>query len=416
MIPLLNNYKDKWQVVATNDIKPGLDAMHVALERLQHPERDLQVIHIAGTNGKGSTLAFIEQMALAHGLKVGKFTSPCVKDVHDQIQVNAESITEQAMDVVFKQLADAQVSGLLTDFELLTCAAFLYFANEQVDIVLLEAGMGGRFDSTNVITPVVSIIPSIALEHTNFLGDTLDKIAVHKAGIIKEKKPVVVGRLPQQALDVVVAEAQQKNAPLVVLGQHIDVKVDARGDCYYHHQAGIIIPSLKRQLVGAHQADNLALALTAFLQFATQHKLDVDMAKIRQAVAQTFVAGRFEEVRMGLIFDGAHNPASVEKLVQTIQAYCAGKRVELVVGMLADKDIETALRLLEQVADAFYFVDFANERAAKAADIMKLSLASEKMIVTDVVAFLQQSSGENTVRIVTGSLYLLSEIRQQLEL
>lgn len=416
MIPLLNNYKDKWQVASDNEIKPGLEAMNEALEKLQQPARNLPVIHIAGTNGKGSTLAFIEQMALAHGLKVGKFTSPCIKDVHDQIQINAEPIAEVAMDHVFQQLAKAGISGLLTDFELLTCAAFVHFANEHVDVVLLEAGMGGRFDSTNVVTPIVSIIPSIALEHTNFLGDTLAQIAQHKAGIIKDKVPVVVGRLPQQALDVVVNEASMKKAPLLTLGEQIDVKLDTRGDCYYNHEAGIIIPSLKRQLIGTHQADNLALALTAFLQFASVRKIELDVAKIRQAVEKTVVPGRFELVSDGLIFDGAHNPASVKKLVETITTYFPGKRVEFVVGMLADKDIENVLRQLESVADTFYFVDVANERAAKAADLMALSIAVEKMVVTDVAALLQQPVNEQTVRIVTGSLYLLSEIRQQLEL
>lgn len=415
MIPLLNDYKEKWQVASEQEIKPGLASMQAALEKLGHPERNLHVIHIAGTNGKGSTVAFLEQMALAHERKVGKFTSPCIKDVHDQIQINGEPATEEAMNALFKQLAAAGVSGVLTDFELLTCAALLHFANEAVDVVLLEVGMGGRFDSTNVVMPIASIITSIALEHTNFLGTTIEQIATHKAGIVKWKKPVIVGRLPQEALQVVEAEAEQQKAPMFVLGKHIQVKLDARGDCYSNDIERLIIPSLQRQLVGAHQADNLALALTAFLQLAYSQKFEVDVAKIRQAVKQTVVPGRFEQVKEGLIFEGAHNPASVEKLVQTIRESCTNKRVELVVGLLADKDVTTILRLLEQVTDTFYFVDMANVRAAKAVDLMAHSMAVEKNIVTDVATFLQQPVDEGTVRIVTGSLYLLSEIRQQLE-
>lgn len=416
MIPLLNNYKDKWQVAAASDIKPGLAHMRAALEKLQHPERNVQVIHIAGTNGKGSTVAFIEQMALAHGLKVGKFTSPCIRDVHDQIQVNAQPIREAQLDGVFKQLATAGVSGLLTDFELVTCAALVHFANELVDVAIIETGMGGRFDSTNVVAPIASVITSIALEHTDFLGDTLEEIAAHKAGIIKDKTPVIVGRLPEEALYVVKAEATDKKAPVFALGEQVEVKLDSRGDCYYNHEQGLIIPSLPRQLVGAHQADNLALAMTAFLQLAQVQKFEVDVAKMRQAIAQTAVPGRFEEVRARLIFEGAHNPASVEKLAQTIQAQFAEQRVEIVLGILADKDIAAVLRLLEPVASAFYFVDFANARAAKAADVLALSQATEKTIVADVAALLQQPVAEGTVRIVTGSLYLLSEMRQQLEL
>lgn len=414
MIPLLNHYKEKWQIESANDIKPGLASMKEALERLQHPEQGLPVIHIAGTNGKGSTLAFIEQMALAHDLKVGKFTSPCIKDVHDQIQVNGQPITEATMDKVFEQLQ--VVSGLLTDFELLTCAAFVYFASENVEVALVEAGMGGRFDSTNVVEPVVSIIPSIALEHTNFLGSTLADIAGHKAGIVKDKMPVVVGHLPEEALAIVKQEAMDKKAPLLVLGEQIHMKQDMRGDCYTNDVEGLIIPSLKRQLVGAHQANNLALAVTAFLQFATQRRLAVDMTNIRQAIQQTRVAGRFEEVRPRLIFDGAHNPASAEALAQTIRTQYSDMRVELVIGMLADKDMASVLRVFESVADAFYFVDVHNPRAATAEQLMELSIACEKTVVTDIGAFLQQPVKEDTVRIVTGSLYLLSELRQHLEI
>ena len=225
MIPLLNDYKEKWQVESETSIKPGLAAMKQALEKLQHPEQSLQVIHIAGTNGKGSTLTFIEQMARLHGLTVGKFMSPCIKDVHDQIQINETPISAKDMDNVFQQMAQAGISALLTDFELLTCAALLHFKQHKVELVLLEAGMGGREDSTNVVDPLVSVIPSIALEHTNFLGTTIDQIAAHKAGIIKQKKPVIVGRLPEEALAVVSAEAKKKQAPLTVLGKEIDVSL-----------------------------------------------------------------------------------------------------------------------------------------------------------------------------------------------
>lgn len=416
MIPLLNTYKEKWQVHSETMIKPGLAAMQQALSQVQHPEKTLQVIHIAGTNGKGSTLTFIEQMALAHGLTVGKFMSPCIRDVHDQIQVNEQPISPLQMDAIFRDMAKAGISGLLTDFELLTCAALLHFARQQVDVVLLEAGMGGRYDSTNVVEPVVSVIPSIALEHTNFLGTTLASIASHKAGIIKEKTPVIVGRLPEEALAVVELEAKAKRARLTVLGREIQVKLDPRGDCYYHHARGVIMPSLQRALLGTHQADNLALALTAFLELADVLKREVNVAAIRKAVTQTTVPGRFEKVRDGLYFDGAHNPASAAMLAETIQTQFAGKRVELVVGMLADKDIVSVLRVLEPVADVFYFVDTDNERAASVHRLMDVSLATEKYVVENTQVFLQQPVDTQVVRIVTGSLYLLSTIRQQLEL
>lgn len=170
----------------------------------------MPTVHLAGTNGKGSTLTFLEAIAKEHGLCVGKFMSPCIVDVHDQIQVDGQAISQVMMDKVFQQMQRAGLSGKLTDFELLTVAAFLHFSNSNVDIALIEAGMGGLLDSTNVVIPIVSIIPSIALEHTQFLGDTLASIAHHKAGIIKEQRPVIIGELPEEAKRVVEQEAIQK--------------------------------------------------------------------------------------------------------------------------------------------------------------------------------------------------------------
>lgn len=362
MIPRLDDYKKKWAVDSDLSIKPGLDAILEALEMLQNPEQKCSYVHVAGTNGKGSTIAFLEQIARNHGLKVGKFMSPCIVDVHDQLQINGKSITENEMDELFIQLKNAGLSGKLTDFELLTCAAFLYFSQQEVDLVLLETGMGGREDSTNVITPIVSIITSIALEHTRFLGSTIESIAKHKAGIIKENIPAVIGRLPQEAFQVIEAEAFAKHAPIIALGDHFDVTVDDT-DVYTNDGNGLEINKLVRVLPGAHQADNMALAITAFFEVADYLKIPIEIDEIRNAVRMTSLPGRFEEVLANVYFDGAHNPASAEKLMETIKRQFPNEPIRFVIGMLADKDVKTVLQLLEQVSDEFYFVDFENERA-----------------------------------------------------
>lgn len=229
MIPKLEEYKKRWNVESEQSIKPGLEAMKSALKLLGNPEQKVPFVHLAGTNGKGSTLTFIEQISLQHGLTVGKFMSPCIVDVHDQIQINGIQISEEEMDTVFKQIKEVGLSGKLTDFELLTCVAFVYFASQKLDFVLLEAGMGGREDSTNVISPIVSIIPSIALEHTKFLGTTIESIAKHKAGIIKPSKPIIIGRLPEEALKVIEEEALAQQAPLNCLGMDFDVSTQVDG-------------------------------------------------------------------------------------------------------------------------------------------------------------------------------------------
>lgn len=414
MIPLLNEYKRKWKVESDHSIKPGLDAIQEALNLLQNPQNHLHFVHIAGTNGKGSTLTFIEQIAKQHGLSVGKFMSPCIVDVHDQLQIDGIPITQKEMDEVFKQMKAAGLSGKLTDFELLTCAAFLYFVKKDVDLVLLEVGMGGREDSTNVVTPIVSIIPSIALEHTKFLGPTIESIAKHKAGIIKRDKPIVIGRLTEDALRVIEQEAYEQHAPVIALGDHFDVGCTNTGEIYTNDENGLEITQLVRSLPGRHQADNMALAITAFFEIAHYFRLQVDLDKIRAGVKNASLPGRFEEVLPNVFFDGAHNPASAESLVQTIQLQFPNESIRFVIGMLADKDVKSVLHNFEKISDEFYLVDFNNERAMSADEIFNLSAASHKKVLEDYVSFIRSCTDKNGKTFVTGSLYLLAGIREEI--
>ncbi|WGT41267.1 folylpolyglutamate synthase/dihydrofolate synthase family protein [Lysinibacillus sp. 1 U-2021] len=415
MIPNFDHYKEKWQVKSDDIIKPGLTAIEEALSYLGNPEQTLRVVHLAGTNGKGSTLTFLEAIAQEHGLRVGKFMSPCIVDVHDQIQIAGQPITEAEMDQVFQQIHEAGLSGKLTDFELLTVAAFLHFVNGQVDIALIEAGMGGLLDSTNVVTPIVSIIPSIALEHTKFLGDTLESIAHHKAGIIKQQRPVIIGDLPGEAKRVVDAVAIRKKATLFALGQHFAIKQTTDGESYMNDVQQFQITNLNRSMKGTHQGNNMALAITAFFEVTSVLGVSIDQTAIRQAVQKASILGRFEEIMPFVILDGAHNPASAEKLVETIQCEYPNEPITFVVGILADKDIQQILRLLEQVSDDFYFVDFANSRAMPAHQMVKLSHATSKTTLVDYTSFIQAQSHRQQRTIVAGSLYLLTEVRHRLK-
>ena len=415
MIPNFDYYKEKWQVKSDDVIKPGLAAIEEALSLVGNPEQTLRVVHLAGTNGKGSTLTFLEAIAQEHGLRVGKFMSPCIVDVHDQIQIAGQPITEAEMDRVFQQIREAGLSGKLTDFELLTVAAFLHFVNGQVDIALIEAGMGGLLDSTNVVTPIVSIIPSIALEHTKFLGDTLESIARHKAGIIKQQRPVIMGDLPDEAKRVVDDVATQKNAPIFALNHHFAIEQATDGESYTNDVQQFQIAKLTRSMKGAHQANNMALAITAFLEVASVLGVSTDKTAIRQAVQNASILGRFEEIMPFVILDGAHNPASAEKLVETIQSEYPNEQITFVIGILADKDVQQILRLLEQVSDDFYFVDFDNSRAMTAQQMLKLSHATSKTTLVDYAFFIQAQSHRQQRTIVSGSLYLLTEVRNRLK-
>ncbi|MEG0260399.1 MAG: folylpolyglutamate synthase/dihydrofolate synthase family protein [Lysinibacillus sp.] len=414
MIPYLEHYKEKWQVVSETVIKPGLEAIESALALVGNPQQHLNVVHLAGTNGKGSTLTFLEAIATEHGIRVGKFMSPCILDVHDQIQVAGEPISADDMDSVFKQMREAGLSAKLTDFELLTVAAFMQFQRKNVEVVLLEAGMGGLLDSTNVVHPIVSIIPSIALEHTRFLGDTLASIAHHKAGIIKDSRPVIIGELPDEAKHVVLQEAKAKKAPVLALGDQFYVEQATSGEKYTNEENGLSIENINRSMKGWHQAHNMALAITAFFEVATELGKPISLDFIKIAVETAVIPGRFEEVLPSIIFDGAHNPASAEKLVLTIKEQFPQESITFVVGMLADKGVKEVLRSFEEIADSFYFVDVQNTRAMPAEEMLAQSNASDAHVLKDYIPFLTKRLKVDNRIIITGSLYLLAKIRLDL--
>jgi len=415
MIPKFNSYKEKWNVLSDDVIKPGLTAIEEALAQVGNPEKKLRVVHLAGTNGKGSTLTFLESIAKEHGLRVGKFMSPCILDVHDQIQVEGRAITEAEMNRVFQQMQAAGLSGKLTDFELLTVVTFLHFVASNVDIALIEAGMGGLLDSTNVVTPIVSIIPSIALEHTNFLGDTIESIARHKAGIIKPDRPVIIGELPLEAKNIVYQEAKKIHSSVFELNHQFYVEQRNDGESYVHNDNGFLITKLTRTMKGAHQANNMALAITAFFEVATTFRIQVSKEAIQKAVKNATILGRFEEILPYIFLDGAHNPASAEKLIETLKHEFPEEQISFVIGILADKAVKEILLQFEQVSDYFYFVDFSNSRAMAAQKMLELSNASHKAVLEDYVQFLQRQSESKSRTIVTGSLYLLTEVRSRLK-
>lgn len=385
MITGLDHYKNKWNIASDASIKPGLDAIKQALQELGNPQDNQNFIHIAGTNGKGSTAAFIAAILMQHGKTVGNFFSPAIEDVHDQIQLDREPATEEDFDGAFEQLSNIQTP--LTDFELLTAAAFLIFNRRKPNFVIIEAGMGGRFDSTNVIDPLISVIPSISLEHTNFLGSTLEEIAWHKAGIIKKGKPIAVGSLPEEAEKVISTIAEKQHSDII-------------------KSKDLFQGELK--LKGEHQKANGNLALI------TSEKILKNQFKEHMAIlglSNATLSYRFEEVFPDVIFDGAHNEASVEALVETAKKIYSDREIHIVMGLLKDKDYEAILRKLETISNHFTFLEFDNERALPAKILFAKSSSKIKTIRND--CDILPVSSKNEVTIVTGSLYLLAILRKR---
>lgn len=385
MINGLDTYKKKWNIQTEAAIKPGLHAITAALKELGNPHQKGTFIHIAGTNGKGSTATFLASILREHGLSVGNFFSPEIEDLHDQIQINGEPIPEEEMDRTMNRLASLRTP--LTDFELLTAAAFLVFSEHPLDAVIIEAGMGGRFDSTNVIDPFLSIIPSVSMEHTAFLGDTLEEIAWHKAGIIKKWKPVVVGNLPEAAMAVVNENADKLHSEVIKAKEPITVEL---------------------KLKGLHQIRNAQLAVEAAKEILL---LTFDQEKANVGLSKASIPFRFEELYPGLVLDAAHNVESVEALIETVKACYPDKEIHFVVGILKDKDYPEILRKLESISDRFTFIDFESERALAGNILFNESRSKIKTIQNQCDILPVQGKGVATI--VTGSMHLLSILKNE---
>lgn len=399
-----NKYKKKWNIDSETVIKPGLESIQVALKRLGNPQNKHQVIHVAGTNGKGSTIAFLSALAKEHGLLYGSFTSPSIVDVHDQIQLNGQNVTEEQMDKAFEKMQGAGLSGMLTDFELLTVVAFLVLEELPLNVVFIEAGMGGRLDSTNVMEKSIAVIPSISIDHTNFLGDTVEKISWHKAGIMKENGKLILGALTEEAKVQVNKEANEKNVQIIEFGKSFAI----HGNTYTYGKN--IFEDLHPQMLGRHQLSNMALAITALIESG----VPLDEKKVQTAVKKASLLGRMERVEENVYFDGAHNEASINALVETIKETFPNNQIHFIVGILRDKDYIYMLRKLEEVASSFEFVNFHHERALPASVLYKHCLHNEKRITKDVDKIHIKNNQNQDVTIITGSLYFITEIRDKM--
>lgn len=398
MIPKFDEYKERFDIQSDDEIKPGLESIQAALRKVGNPEKNLRIIHVAGTNGKGSTIAFMENVLKEHGYTTGVFSSPAIVDVHDQIRINGLPITPLEMDKSFEKMKEAGLSGMLTDFELLTVAAFVTFERICPDYVLVECGMGGLLDSTNIVTPIVSVIPSIALDHVGFLGDDLGKIAGHKAGILKKDVPAVIGQLPDEALSVVRSKALMMESELNIYG--IDFQME--NDIFSTEETRIEIPS--RRLKGPHQAMNASIAIEALMKAGVQ----LQQAAIIKGIAEASLPYRFQEITPGVYVDGAHNPAAAKMLAETIRTELPGEKVDFVIGMLNTKDIKATLDELIPVAASFTFISFPHPQAAKAEDLLGSCQYNRKRVTNSDDDTILLTGREGRKKIVAGSLYLIS--------
>ena len=348
--------------------KPGLERIEELCEKLGHPERKLKFIHVAGTNGKGSFCAMTESILRAAGYKTGLYTSPYIREFNERMQINGENISDSELVELteyIKPIADS-MEDKPTEFELITAVAFEYFARNNCDVVVLEAGLGGRLDSTNIITtPVLSVITGIALDHTAILGDTVEKIAAEKAGIIKEGVPVIFGGEDDSASAVIerVAKARGSEFVRVDYGKLKNINATLDGtDFDYGYLTGLHVG-----LLGLYQPKNAAVVLNA-VHILNKHGFLIKVGHIQEGLKKAVWHARFEKVSKDplIIFDGAHNPQGIEQAVKSIKHYFGTNKVYLLTGVLKDKNYTEIAQMLATVASRAFTLTPDSPRALSA--------------------------------------------------
>ena len=406
-------------------INLGMERIEDLLKELNNPEQKVRTIHVTGTNGKGSVTSMITNILLVSGLKVGKFTSPHLVRYNERIEVDGKEISDEDFALVVTAVRRAVESVMAkgtdqpTQFEVLTAAAFLHFALQKLDYAVIEVGLGGLWDSTNVITPVVSVITNVSLDHTDRCGKTVEEIAMQKAGIIKDGVPVVTAA-EGEALGPIQAMALFKQAPLYIYGKAFtgqEVASSMEGQTFtlsagdYHSNYDVKLP-------GAHQILNTAVAVVA-AKLASKQDSRINELALHQGVALTKWPGRLERISQNpdVILDGAHNPAGAAVLRAALDKYYSGKKICFIFGMMGDKDISQVITTLFRKEDTIYTVRADEGARAAEPEALAEQIGSQAQAMHDLAAAYKTALaevGEDGLVCVCGSLYLVGTFKKML--
>lgn len=410
--------------------RPGLERVAALLTRVGNPEKKVPTIHIAGTNGKGSTVTYLRYILEEAGLTVGTFTSPFIEQFNERIAINGQSIPDQRLiryvekyqPLVKDMDQNVSLAGI-TEFETLTAMAFDYFFEEQVDVAIIEVGLGGLLDSTNVACPLLTAITTIGKDHTEILGDTLEKIAYQKAGIIKETIPVVTGKIEPEALVVIEEIAQQKKSPIYRYNQEYEIQYlhpdKGWGEVFNFYGDAGKLTNVKVALLGKHQAENAAVAIQLYDLYCRIQKLNFSQRTIYQGLAKAKWPARMEKISAEplIILDGAHNEHAMHRLVDNVKKEFNQYEVNILFSALATKNADQMVQQLKQIPNAhLYLTSFDYPRAIELSKMEHLS--DERTEIVSLWQFglgeiLEKMSGDDLL-LVTGSLYFVSQVRELL--
>jgi len=412
-----------------------LDRMAALLKKLGDPQTQFRSVHVAGTKGKGSTCAILETTLRSCGYTVGLYSSPHLTDVRERIQINGQMIPHPAFTAALQLVSDAAGKlparlGSITYFEALTAMAFVRFAEQAVDLAVIETGLGGRLDATNLITPEVSVITAVGLDHTQILGDTPEKIAVEKAGIIKENVPAITLSQQGEVNAVLAAAAAEKNTEVRVLGSDIDFsyRFESSAKLGPHTCVCLTTPRIAFEhvsvpLPGEHQALNCGLAMAALDQLR-ERGFELDETTMIESLEGVVLPGRMEHIAVSprVLIDGAHNPDSLRALMRSIGAHVPYDSMVVLFGCAEDKDIDGLLRELSLGADKIIFTRAAgNARACDPEDLARrFTEISGRMSQTasSLAAALdtaEHAVGREDLICVTGSFALAGEAKKYLQ-
>ena len=406
----------------------GLERIESLLGLLGDPHKDLKVIHVAGTNGKGSVCRYIYEMLESNGYKVGIYTSPYIEKFEERIEFDHELITREELEYYTDMVTEAAEKMIAegkespTEFEVVTAVAFCYYRDKAPDFVILEVGMGGRGDSTNVIKkPLVSIITSIGLDHMERLGGTLAEIAGEKAGIIKAGCPVVSNVSEREAAVVIARKCYKMGSVLHDCSKYKWGKIcnEGTGSMFTAFIEGERYAEAVISMAGDHQIENAVAALTAIEILRKNSIIDVKKDKLYEGLRAAKQKGRFEPVGDGFVLDGAHNRDGMEALVKTVDDYFYGKKVLVVMGILADKAVDDVVDLVQYIADDFIVTEPPNPRRLEAAKLAEKLEAHGKTCYVEpdpagAIARAKEMKADYDMVLCCGSLYLIGALRTML--
>jgi len=420
------NYRQAWDYLDSlqfHKIKLGLDAMRSFMARVQNPEQQFKTVHIAGTNGKGSVSVTLLTLLTKAGYRVGLYTSPHLSSVRERFRIGNTFISEETFARIATRIREVLGDDKITYFEFTTALAFLWFAEEKLDLVVLETGLGGRLDATNIVTPLVSVITNISMDHEAYLGNTISSVAGEKAGIIKTGVPVVTAVKLDAGLAEVQAVCKEKNAVLYCYDKDFSTFIDTDKTWKWRTQ-NVSYDELHCSMKGDYQIENASLAL-ATLQLLKACNFQVSEKDIREGLATVRWPGRLESFHLDkkgkkiqYLLDGAHNPAGVESLVQTLKKECTYKKLIVIWGAMADKDLQSTLASVAELANRIVLTKPDGERSADP----ELLLSNVPPVYKDKCTLLPtvEAAISQTEELVTpedliliaGSLYLVGASRK----